>query len=302
MNAIMVPEIPVEVLGPPPELLEEVKKYQQPIVVNSQETMDVALVMIKGMKDLHGKIEEHRTSTVSPHNKFVKKVNEAHEPSKTFLDRTWRAYDGLVSAYRAKVKRELEEAQRKAIEEANRVKAEEEAKAAELRRQAEEAKKQQPVLEETREALQGAIAEIQQQKAAAIAEDDQDTLVVLGRKEADLTARLTEISTDVQVVDLEAKAQEAELKAATVAPVVVQQQAKTVESFDGSRHGFQTIKSPILPGALPLDGDYYRDDVRLKELPDSLFVLDVSRLKKWTKDGMKIPGITVVETEASRRR
>jgi len=155
---------------------------------------------------------------------------------------------------------------------------------------------------QTKEELQAELTGVQQRKAIARAKGEDDDVLVLEDLERQLTERIAGLSNEVSAVELEAKAQQAELVAATIAPTVVQQVQRTVTLPTGKKMTYTTVTVPVcLPGGLSLEGEYYRDDARLKALPDDLFVLDMARLKKRVKDGQKFEGVETTEEEVSRR-
>jgi len=287
------------------EKFAEVERYKDragALVVQDEHSVGLALTFAKDAMNLHDRYEEMRDAEVRPLNTEVKKINDNYRPYTSLLKALKDGVERKVTEYRMKKRRELEEQQRKAIEDARIAKAEAEAEAERLRKEAEEAAKVNVQADTTDE--EAALEQIREQKAAAAVADDYDAVVVLEAKEAKLQAALEEAQkpNEVRVVELQEEAQKAELAAALVAPVVIEQQKKTVELPDGGKMGFKSEKLPMLPGGLSLEADYYRDDKRLAMLPDNLFVLDVKRLKKWTKDGQTFPGVEVYEKEAMRRR
>ncbi len=289
----------------PDERANEVERQQHraaQLVIHDEHSAGLGLLYIREMRDFYDRLEEFRTAEVAPLNARVKEINDDYRPYKDKLARECTAMDQRIGDYRAQEKRILQEAQRQAIEDAARVNAEADAKAAELRRQAEEAKEQNVELETTARALQSDLSNLQTQKAIARATDEQDELLTLEAAETRLRDRLVSIAPDVHAVELEAKAQEAELAAVSVAPVVVPQQTKTVEVIGGKKMGFQTVKDPVLPAGLTWEGKYYGDDPRVKDWPDAVFQVEMKRVRKLATNGVAIPGITVVERETTRRR
>ena len=273
------------------------------LVVHDEQSESVALTFVVEIRTLSDKLEAMRDSEVRPLNTRVKEINDAYRPYKELCQALGDRVGGLVGAFRARQRLEREEAQRKAIEEANRKRAEEEARAAELRRLADEAreKEAQPV-KEVREEMQDELSTLTQRRAIARAQGDEDALLAIEAKIEQIQGSLTQLNPEVASAELEAQAQQAELMAATVAPEVVQPVKQTVVLSGGRKFTFSTVTVPVcLPGGLPLEGDYYRDDVRLRALPDDLFILDLSRLKKRVKDGQKFEGVTTTEKEAGRR-
>lgn len=139
------------------------------------------------------------------------------------------------------------------------------------------------------------VAAEQQRKAladAAAKKAEEEAKAQAAREEAEL-ARAS--GDEKAAVKLEAKAEKAELAAATVVAPVVPQQAKTVDLGNGTKATFRPLKDWALESGLPRDESYYRDDPRLKTVPDEFFILDAAKIGKVIRAGGKVPGILVID-------
>lgn len=107
---------------------------------------------------------------------------------------------------------------------------------------------------------------------------------------------------ELEAVKLEAKADKAELKAAAIAPEVIQQAPKTTTLFNGTKVTEKITKDFAYTNGLPKGGDYYRSDVRFKDIPDEYWILDEAKIGKITRNGIVVPGTTVFDKSSTVTR
>lgn len=113
------------------------------IIVTDSQTNLVAMESLRGIKALQKKIEEKRKELVAPHNDFVKQINEYARSINAPLDGAESTLKAKMRGFaeieekarreaQAKIEMERKEAERKALEERQRVQAEADKKAKQL--------------------------------------------------------------------------------------------------------------------------------------------------------------------------
>jgi hypothetical protein len=150
----------------------------------------------------------------------------------------------------------------------------------------------------------------QEQQRLANLEAEQDRLKKLAeadkaRHEAE---QRREAGDELGAAKLEGKAQRAELIAVSAAPEIVPQQPKTTTLFDGSKLTVREDRDWVFANGLAKEEDYYRNDPRLKDLPDEFFKLDRAAISARVRASRgsqpdSIPGIKIVpKTTTVHRR
>ncbi len=106
---------------------------------------------------------------------------------------------------------------------------------------------------------------------------------------------------EAKAVEMDMQADEAAMTAAITAPLVVEQQKKTVDLGD-SKMTVRTVKDWVFSNGQHRGQPYYRDDPRFKDIPDSLWCIDEAKIGKLVRAGAQIQGVLVVEKASTVSR
>lgn len=232
----------------------DVARYEQEaqhLLPSDEQSERAALLFISKTREAEKSLDKERKAKTDPLNAEIERITGPYRTAIAAFARLRGLVEGKLNQYRIRIANERQEAQRKAIADANAEKARKEATAKAER------------------------------EAADLARQNGDELVALKH---------------------ESKAEKAELAAETVAPVVIEQQAKTAVFDDGSKVTVKTVKDWTYSNGLSKDGDYHMDDQRFKELPAEFWQPDEAKIGRMVRAGAKIPGITVVEKASTMTR
>ena len=290
-----------------------------------------ATLFIAGCKKLQADMDDDRKKRVAEMNKEVKAINESYHPFDEVLDKLWRVTDAAKSVFLVKKARAIEEANRKAIADAEQKKREKELKEKQERDEAErlrleadrlvreethrqfEAEMERKRVEEQRQADLKAVedaakagdaqAELEAREranAAALAEQER-----LLKDEMDrLAAQEEQARLEKQAARHEVKADMAQSQALTVAPQLHDAESATATRTlsNGTKVGARREVKWAFENGLAIDGDFYQDDPRLQDIPPRYFLLDTKKLGKDVKNGVPVPGCIRIEGMATTLR
>lgn len=152
---ILIDEIPLDPgiqvkLAEFDQHVKELEQKSHEITVTDDVGEGAAVIFIAGIKQVSKDLDDYRDGLVRPHNTFVRKVNDSVRNISTLASQLVSAMDGRRSQYLLEKQRQIEEANRKAAAEAERIRAEKERKEREQREAAERARQEAERLETER--------------------------------------------------------------------------------------------------------------------------------------------------------
>ena len=233
-----------------------VKRQAAAILITDDATEQAAMLMIAKCRENEKKLEEERKAQTDPLRTRIEIITEPYKKAAAGFEAIRKKIDGCLQAYRAKKARELQEQQQKAIEDKRRQEAEAQAEAAKQREKAEK-------LEREAAEKKRALSAAEQKKL-----DDQRVLAQAAQEKA------------------------AEVAAAPVEVVVPQ--AKTTTLGDGTQVTSRAKKGWVFKNGLPKDTVFYRDDPRFKDVSDSFFKFDPTKMNLQAKIGAA-EGVLIVD-------
>ncbi len=211
-------------------------------------------------------LEQERLELAQPIKQSLEEIEGPYKMAVSGFKSIKGLLDAALGSYKARLTAHRVALQQKAIDDYNRQKAEEDAKAAKAKAIADEAE---------RKAKQA-----RQDAAAAQSAEEKKRLL-------DEAAKAEKVA-----VKAEGKADEAVQRAATVeGPVVVAAKSGPVALGGGMKQGYRDTTEVYFTNGSPSDGDYYRDDPRFKPIADEFFVLDWKKIVARVKSGGVIEGI-----------
>lgn len=205
---------------------------------------------------------------------------------------------------RERIEREIKAEMEKAEAERKRKEAEAAIEAARLKAIADKAAAEQAVFEGNRKEAEKLKRQAEESQRA---EELARTLANQVQADGEAWLRLEEAKKQASVAEqarLEKAAIKAEAKAdivaeqaATVAPTIQFNDSMGTRVLDnGAKVGTRLHVDWMFARGLSKDESYYRDDPRVKDLPDSLFKLDQSLIGRQVRAGASIPGVTAIKT------
>jgi hypothetical protein len=298
--------------------IEVFKRKKEALVITDDVTMSQVLTLIADCKASEDRNEAKREKEVAPHLAEQRRINGFYKPIIEFWKAARLELDTRVSDYRKRKQQEIEEANRRAIAAADAERKAREAKAEAARQEAErlrleveriEQERIQREFDEEMARLEAENKRKAEEKALRDAQEAGDKAKVeaarleLERQKAEETARLRQVEEDRTASALEAlqfikaalkqesKADIEDSRAMMAAPVLQASAPKTAVLDDGTKATGKKVWEWSFKNGLPIKGeDYYRDDPRMKDIPDRFFVLDLTKLGKVVRDGEPIPG------------
>jgi hypothetical protein len=293
--------------------------------IDSDANASSAMMFIADCKAMAKRRESQREELVRPHLNEQRRINDLYKPVISAFESLAARVDAKLSTYRRKKQLAIEEANRKAIAEVDAIRREQERKAEAARQEAERLKREALRLEEERiereiaaEMAKADAARKEAEAKAAIeaarqAQDKEQEEVALraqAQAKAEETSRLMRAEAERILAEeeqkrlekaaakLEVKADHAEARAMTVAPVIQSAFPKTMDLGTGEKVTSRKIVDWCFANGVPKDTVFYRDDPRFKNIPDSFFRFDPSLMTRQVKAGVKPEGVTV--TDATR--
>ena len=306
------------------------KDQAEKIQISDDISEVAALTFISTCKAGYSKMEAERDSLVRPHNDYVREINSSYGAYTKLYDELARAVGQLRSQYLVLKQQKLDEINRKAIAEAEALKREQERKAEEARQEAERLRKEAEKLEEERiarevqEEMDRLEIEARKQREARAAADAlrAGDIEAAKKAEADLEATRQEEARQAReseekrkaeadekarlekaAVKQDMKAETADSKAMLTTPELVSGETKGVRQLEsGAKVGTRKAVSWAFTNGMSIEGDYYGDDVRIKDIPLRYLKLDLSKLGKDVKNGNPIPGTIKLDGFATTTR
>lgn len=331
-DKILKPEIPQEEIDVQAlqELTDQLEARAQSLLIHDDASEEAGLMFIAECKQSYAHLEAQRTDKVQAHNEYVRMVNKAFKPFTDILDRLWRATDAQRSQYALKKQAAIDEANRKAIAAAEAARREEEAKAEAARQEAERLRLEAERIEQERvqkefeeEMARLELARTKQAQAQA-AEDarkagDRQAEEEALRKQAEAqaaeeartrqadedrkAAEAEKLRLEKAAVKLEAKADMAETKALMTAPTITGESATAARTLvSGAKVGSRKVTTWYFENGMAIDGEYYADDPRFKDIPFRYWLLDTAKLGRDVKNGVPVPGCGKSDGIATTRR
>lgn len=313
--ALVTPDIEEEVSQYQQEV-SRLEQQSQALVITDDASEEAGLMFIAEVKGVHARMEAWRTAKVKPLNDEVKGINNSVKPFTDVLDRLWRVTDHLISAHITKKRLAIAEANRKAIAIAEQIKREEAQKAEVARAEADRLRKEaeRVAMEDAEREYQAEMARLAVEKKQKEAEQavkdavgakairEAKALEAKAQAEEEALTKQTEEARRVAdeekarlekaAAKLDLTAEKAEDKAMVTAPVLVGSASmggmRTLA--DGAKVGTRKTVDWCFTNGLPKEGEYLRDDERFKGIPDRYFVLDASKLGKDVKNGNPVEG------------
>lgn len=317
----------IEAFGLEVAKLEEQAKTIQ---VHDDVTEEVSLIFIDGCKRTHADIEAYRDGKVRPHNTYVKKVNGGVNPFKDVLTRLINATGELRSQYLIRKQAAIEEANRRAIAEAEQARLEKERKEKEAREEAERLRKEAERLE--KEAADRELQEEMDRLALEQKAKDEAAAAEVARKAGDVAAanaaeqRANQAKAEEEerarkaeeerkaseaerarlekaAIKQDAKADIAAVASTMIAPVITVNTSTAARTLaNGARVGTRDADEPYFTNGMPVYADpikkkyetYRRNDPRLpKDIDDSLWIFDTARAVRILRDDQPVPGMAL---------
>lgn len=299
---------------------QDLATFQQTHVVadiTNTETEAQALIFITECKAAGKRLDEIRTKKVEPHLTEQRRINGLYNPVIEAFERLWRGVDAKVSAYKKRRDAEIAEANRLAIAKAEQERAERERKEREAREEAErlrreaerlakeeadrefqaemerlaleqKAKDEAAAAEAARKAGKIAEARAAEQRAAeAKAEEERQVRYAEAARQA---AEAERARLEKAAIKQDAKADIAATAATMVSPVIQVAAPKTIELQTGAKATGKKQDIWLFANGMPIDGEYYGDDPRIKDIPLRYLKLDVKKLGKDVMNGVPIAG------------
>ena len=191
-KSVIIEEEPEVILEP--EIESQIAVYRQAVTQLEEQSKGImitdragegaALIFIAGAKKIASDIEAYRDGLVRPHNNKVRKVNESIKPIGSLAEALVEAMDAKRSAFLLEEQRQIDERNRLAAAEAERLRLEKEAKEKALRDEAERLQREAEELERKR--IQKEIDdEIARQAAIKKQRDDEAAAVAAKQKAID---------------------------------------------------------------------------------------------------------------------
>lgn len=303
--------------------IEEFKRKKD-IVIADDLAMQQVLTMItdcraselRNKKRLEDEAAPH-IALAAPHLAEAKRLKDFYEPIMNFWKAARLELDTRVSDYRKRKQQEIEEANRKAIAQADAERKEREAKAEAARQEAErlrleaeriERERVQREYDEEMARLEAENKRKEEEKALRDAQEAGDKAKVeaarleLERQKAEEDARLKKaedgrkeaeaekLRLEKAALKQESKADIEDSRAMMAAPVLQSSAPKTAVLEDGTKATGKKVDIWMFTNGMPIDGEYYGDDARLAGIPMRFFKLDLVKLGKAVKGGEPIPG------------
>lgn len=297
--------------------IEEFKRKKD-LTITDDVTMSQVLTMIADCKASEDRNEAKREKEVAPHLAEQRRINGFYKPIIEFWKSARLELDTRVSDYRKRKQQEIEEANRKAIAAADAERKEREAKAEAARQEAErlrleaerlERERVQREYDEEMARLEAENKRKAEEKALRDAQEAGDKAKVeaarleLERQQAEEDARLKKAEEERKEAEAEklrlekaalkqeSKADIEESRAMLAAPVLQAAAPKTSVLEDGTKATGKKVATWLFTNGMPTEGvNYTGDDLRVQDIPDRYFDLNLSRLGKDVKNGVPIHG------------
>lgn len=240
-KSVIIEEEPEVVLEP--EIASQIEVYRQVVTQLEEQSKGItitdragegaALIFIAGAKKIVGDIEAYRDGLVRPHNNKVRKVNESIKPIGSLAEALAEAMDAKRSAFLLEEQRQIDERNRLAAAEAERLRLEKEAKEKALRDEAERLQREAEELERKR--IQKEIDdEIARQAAIKKQRDDEAAAAAAKQKAIDDALAAERAKKDAEVAAEKARIakEEGNKKAAAAAQQAAEEAKRLQEEAD----------------------------------------------------------------------